>query len=167
MAKKPFDPILNIKNEMKNADMRNFKFYSELDDERKKRMGSPFPIMRWMSNVRTYDPRVLEYYLVSVNEIANVGFWELYKHPELQWQLIAACGLGKPMIHDWISAPKRQMSGKIDQLLLKLNPNMNKMEVDCVKRKLTKDSLKKICRGFGYTDTETKPYLDEFKKIKM
>lgn len=162
MAKKPFHPILNIKNELANADKRNFNFFRDLVPEDQKRL-VPYPILRWMSITQRNDPGFSEYYITAVNDIANVGFWDLYKHPSLQWQLIAACGLGRPTSHGWISGPKRGASSKIEKLIETLKPEYNRQEVSLAARNITKEELYNLCRSFGWEEEEIKPYLKELK----
>lgn len=172
MAKKPvkeekvFDPVLNIKNEMANADKRNFRFYQDLTDDQKKKMGGLYPILRWMSILQRNDPGYSEFYITTVNDIANVRFWDLSSHPDLQWKLIACCGVGATMAHGWISAPRKTSSNKLDKLILELYPSLNNQELHLVKIKLTKDSLGQLCRDLGWLDSEIKPYFDELKKFQ-
>lgn len=163
---KPFDPVLNIKNEMTNADRRNFRFYQDLNEDQKKKMGGLYPIMRWMSILQRNDPGFSEFYITTVNDIANVGFWDLSNHIDLQWKLIAACGVGTPMSHGWIAAPRRTSTNKLDKLILEVSPSLNNQELYLVKSKLTKDSLGRLCRDLGWLDSEIKPYLDELKKFQ-
>lgn len=160
------DPVLNITNELANADRRNFRFYQDLTEEQKKKMGSPYPILRWMSITERNSPGFTEFYITTVNDIANVGFWELYKHPDLQWKLIACCGIGSPQRHGWIKGPSRQTTNKLDKLIIEYYPTLNNQEIHLAKSKFTRETLKNFCKDLGWDDKEIKPYLEELKKFK-
>lgn len=159
----PQDDPLNIWNELAQADKRNIKFYAELTDEQKKKIGL-FPIMRWMSSVNASSV-VQGYYIEACNDI-NKNWFELGNHPELQWMLLATVGTGTSFRHNWIPNVKRNNSNKLDKLLYEYMPYLNKQELEIVKSRLTADSLKDICKKYGMEDKEIKGYLDEFKKIK-
>lgn len=157
------DPKLSIWNELKEADTRNLKFYDSLTPEQKKKVGL-FPILRWMSGIKGNNPELQEYYIETVNR-ANMGYFDLGGHPELQWMLIAASGLGASVKHDWIPNAKRSTTNKLDKLLYDYMPYLNDDELRIVKSRLTSDKLKEICRKYGMVDSEIKGYIDEFKKI--
>lgn len=163
---KPVDPVLNITNEMANADRRNIRFYQDLTAEQKKKMGGMYPILRWMSILYNNDPALCEFYVTTVNDFANVGFWDLGKHPDLQWKLISRAGVGMPVKHSWISASSKTNSNKLDNLILEENPSLSNQELYIVKSKLTKDALGQHCRDLGWLDNEIKPYYEELKKFK-
>ena len=147
------------------ADRRRFDFYDGLNEDQKKGF-HPLIVMRYMSAVNSNAGRkTVEDHIRDVNEQVNVGFWDLGKHPELLWKLIAISGSGRNQKHEWISGPKKKTTNKIDNLILSLYPNLNSLELDIAKSKLTRESLKQLCKDFGMLDDEIKPYLEEFKKF--
>ena len=148
------------------ADRRRLDFYDGLTEEQKKGL-VPLIVMRFMSAINSNAGRkTVEDQLRNVNEQVNVGFWDLGKHPELLWKLIAISGSGRNQKHEWIkSSNKKSSTNKIDNLILSLYPNLNSLELNIAKSKLTKESLKQLCKDFGMPDDEIKPYLDEFKKF--
>jgi hypothetical protein len=100
-----------------------------------------------------------------VNDYVNADFWEIQKHPELVWKLMCVCGSGIKQNHVWI--PKqgsKRKSSKIEQFILQCNPSFNDMELDMVKKRLTKETLKELAEDAGCTDEELKELLAEFKK---
>lgn len=146
------------------ADERNFDYYEKLSIEEKKQVAL-YPLMRGFSIVDA-SPEIQEYYLIMTNNIANKGFWNLSKYPELQWKLISSCGIGFKQKHKWISAGKRaSKTPNIDELLFKVNPKMNNEELEIVKSKLTKEYLIELTRNYGISDKDGKVYIEEFKKI--
>lgn len=165
MAKNDQKNKLIIWEVCSEADRRNIDFYDRLDDEQKKSLAM-YPFMRWMSSVDTRDSFMQEYYIQMVNSV-NIGFWDLSAYPEVQWKLLANCGIGTKQKHSWISRTKgTSRTPKIDDLLFEMYPSANYEEIEIVKSKLTKDGLKDICRRSGLQDAETKKYLEEYKKIK-
>jgi hypothetical protein len=46
-----------------------------------------------------------DWYVMAVNQRANVRFFEMYEHPELQWKLLAANGIGQTARHNWVKGP--------------------------------------------------------------
>lgn len=158
------DPKLNIFNELKELDTRNTKFYKELTPEQKKKIGM-YPIIRWASGVKSSNTKVQEFYIESMNE-ANKLFFDLAKHPELQWMLLASCGLGASVRHEWIPTIKKTNTNKLDKLLFDCMPYLNHDELSIVKKKITVDDIKDICKQYGMLDSEIKEYVNEVKKIK-
>ena len=158
--KKP--QALDIFAVLAEVDARNFGYYASLTEEQRKSV-APYVIMRWMSSVSN-NSTLKEYYLTTVNDIVNVGFWDLAKHPELQWMLLAVCGSGVKVRHQWVPFGKKEATTKVDKLLLSLHPSLNDLELEIVKSKLTLDSVRDLCRGLGMPDDEIKSYTENFKK---
>lgn len=100
---------LSIGNEMRQLDTKNRNFYDELTpDERKK--FSTFLMLRWGSAVEGAQ-ELQEYYVQSCNHYLNKHFFDLSKHPKLQWLCATAMSpdMGA-MRHNWI-APKKKEAG--------------------------------------------------------
>ena len=97
---------LSIANEMTQFDRKNRKFYDELTDEERKKF-SNYLMIRWGSSVQG-STELQQYYLLSCNENLNKHFFDLAKHPELQWlsATTVSPGMGN-FRHDWIKQKKR------------------------------------------------------------
>jgi hypothetical protein len=160
----PKKPSLDIKDEMYHADRKNYDWLSAQDPELQKSF-SPLVAMKWLS-VTTDQPRgIAEYYLMMTNAIVNVGFWDLAKHPDLQWRLMCATGCGTPQRHGWIAlSHKRKTVNKLDAFLLTLHPQLNDDELLLLKSKFTRESFKQLLLDTGMTDADMKPLMDDFKK---
>jgi hypothetical protein len=157
-------PVLDIKDEMYAADMQRFSFYQDITDEQRKAF-SPLPAMKWLSVVDD-GSKMAEYYICITNEVVNIGFWEISKHPELQWKLMAAVGTGTTYRHGWIPMAKsRKKSNKLDQFFLEHHPGLNSMELKIIKSQYTLDSFKQLLRDMAMLDSDSKPLIDEFKKF--
>lgn len=134
-------------------------FYGNLTEEQQKEI-SPVVLMRWMSLV---DNEI--YHTIMTNELVNIDFWDLVKHPELQWKLLALVGDGKKPIHKWV--PKTTSSSKtekLDKILLKLNSGLNKQELDIIKKRHNNESLTFFLKSLGMDDNQIKEIITEFKK---
>lgn len=160
-AKKP--PVLDIKEEMRAADLQRFSFYQDITDEQRKAF-SPLIAMKWLSTVSD-NSGLAEYYICMTNELVNIGFWDLTKHPELQWKLMAAAGSGSAQYHGWIPMAKSKRTGsKLDKFFLERHPGLNSDELALMKRNMTMDSFKQLLRDLAYLDADAKPLIEEFKK---
>lgn len=170
IAKKDVKPVkkrefsLDIWTVLRNADTNNLLYYESLTVEEKKAL-QPFVLMRWLSAVSNDNP-FAEHYIVAVNDIVNVGFFELAKYPDLQWKLLAVCGSGKSQSHAWIKGPERITTNKLDNLILRLNPSLNDLELSLAKNKFTKDGITQLCRDFAMDNSEIRPIVEEFKKYQ-
>jgi len=101
---------LNIGNEMRQLDLKNRNFYDELTPEEKKKF-STFLMIRWGSAIEGRR-EMQEYYVQSTNYCLNKHFFDLNKHPKLQWLMatVISPGMGTPR-HNWI-APKKKVAGE-------------------------------------------------------
>lgn len=150
MARKPAK--IPLKDMLGAIDRNDFDFYSRLDDEQRKAF-SPWLAMRYASSasgVAAY------HYLLMVNDIVNVDFSLLKKHPELQWKLLAVCGMGSNQFHPYIAPGKKKKKNKIEKLLHERYPTLNADELELLIRINDTESLKELARDNGYDDKEIK-----------
>ena len=151
---------------LRAIDSCDFDFYSRLDAEQKKEF-SAWTTMRWASSSRDFP----EHYLLMVNDIVNKDFNLLTgsaddpktQHPELQWKLIATCGIGRVQqkwrnrqpSHPWIPPPKKP-SSKIGDFLHRQYPTLNYKELKLLEELNTKDDLKQLAKDTGMSDKDIK-----------
>jgi hypothetical protein len=76
---------LSIANEMKMFDRKVRSFYDDLTAEEKKKF-SNYLMIRWGSAVEG-SVDLQKFYIISTNQRLNRKFFELSKHPKLQWLL--------------------------------------------------------------------------------
>ena len=100
---------LHISNEMAALDNKDKGWYDDLTPEEKKKF-SNFLMIRWSSAVAG-DRELQEYYVQSCNHYMNKHFFDINKHPKLQWLCATAVspGMGTHR-HNWI-APKKKDKG--------------------------------------------------------
>ena len=132
---------LNIANEMRVFDRKDREFYDNLtEDERKK--FSNYLMIRWGSSVEG-SRDLQEFYVISCNERFNKHFFDLNRHPRLQWLLATTVspGLGTHR-HTWI-APKKKEAGASAKRkrLQEIFPNYKDDEIDVMMQIVTNKEL--------------------------
>ena len=119
---------LPIEQVMAAVDLRNGDYYSKLGPEELKSL-STYMAQRWSSQVQgTRD--IQEYYLVTVNELCNLDYVATKsEHDELRWRVLALCGLGQKMRHEFIP-PKGAKKDKLTAWLLDQFPALRDDEIE-------------------------------------
>jgi len=140
---------LNIQNEMRCLDSKVRDFYDSLTEEERKKF-SNYLMIRWGSSV-VGASELQEYYLIATNERLNKHFFELSRHPKLQWLLATTVspGMGNHR-HQWI-APKKKEKGdnEIKKALMDLYPTMKSDEINMLSKMITKKELKELMKDLG------------------
>ena len=143
---------LNIANEMREFDLKNRDFYSDLTDEEKKKF-SNFLMIRWGSSVQG-SRDLQEFYLISTNERLNKHFFAINRHPQLQWLCASSVspGMGTHR-HQWISPKKKDENlaneGTKKKQLLTLFPNLKNSDIDVLSKLLTQKEIDAHLRELG------------------
>lgn len=140
---------LNIQNEMLQFDRKNRDFYDELTPEEKKKF-SNYLMIRWGSSVQG-DTELQGYYIQSCNHYFNKRFFDINRHPKLQWLCATAVspGLGTQR-HQWI-APKKKEPGAsgIRKQLIELYPHMKDDEIEVMSKINTKKDIDTYLKDLG------------------
>lgn len=140
---------LNIVNEMRQLDRKNRNFYSELTDEERKKF-SNYLMIRWASCVEG-SRDLQEFYLIATNERLNKHFFNISRHPELQWLCASTISpdMGTPR-HNWI-APKKKLTGagSVKKQLAELFPTYKQDEIALLAAMTTKKELDQHIRDHG------------------
>jgi hypothetical protein len=159
-AKKEYK--LNIFEALKQADLQNFSWYSQLDDSEKKGF-TPLIFMRWMTCVE--DRNLQPFYLQMINQYANTEFWEFSRHPELLWKLMCICGSGTPQKRKYIPAKPGRRTKKLDSFILSISPSLSNIELDMVVSRMNEEKLTNIAQNAGLEDEQIKELLIELKNV--
>lgn len=154
------DKKLDIFTVLENADLKNYGFYSDLEPELQKQF-SPLVVMRWLSSASDSSP-YCDYMLQMTNEFINVDFWSLQKHPEMQWKLMALCGAGKKLRHNWIPMVKRRKLSKVGEFMAQWFPSANDMEIELLIKRTSRDEFEQFVKDAGYSDEALRNTLIEF-----
>lgn len=150
---------LNINNEMRQFDLKNRGFYDELTDEERKKF-SNFLMLRWGSAVNHSNRDLQEYYVISTNQNMNRNFFDLGKHPKLQW-LLATCvspNMGAHK-HEWIAFKGKASKNKRANFLGTLYPTMKMSDLELMANEMTDDDVKLLLRDLGWEDKKIKEAL--------
>ena len=153
--KKPVKHKLDIFETLAAIDRHDTDYLSKQPEESRKGFASPV-VLRWASAAQ--GP-ARDWYLLAVNERANIHHYEMHQHPDLQYRLLASCGLGKKERHDWIATSKSGEKAKRD-FVLRYYPEANALEISIILQHLAEgDNLAEFLNGTGLQN-------DEIKKIK-
>lgn len=150
---------LNIANEMRMFDSKDRTFYRKLSDEERKKF-STFLMIRWGSSVQG-SAELQQYYLLACNENLNKHFFELSRHPELQWLLATTVSPGMGTFrHDWIKSKKRESSNsRAVKFLRQIYPVYSEDELELLAQINTAADLKQLAREHGWDDKRIKSEL--------
>jgi hypothetical protein len=140
---------LNIANEMRQLDCKNRDFWDDLTAEEKKKF-SNYLMIRWGSAVDG-SRELQEYYVQSCNHYLNKHFFDLGRHPKLQWLCATAMSpnLGTPR-HPWIAPKKKEagLSGK-RRALQEIFPHYKDDEIDVMAEITTQKEIDAYNREAG------------------
>ena len=140
---------LNIANEMSCLDCKDREFYSSLTDEERKKF-STYLMIRWSSAIQG-SAELQEYYLQSCNHYLNRHFFNIGRHPKLQWLCATAVspGLGTQR-HQWI-APKKKEAGVsgVRKQIAELFPHLKDDEVELMSEINTKKDIDAYLKQLG------------------
>ena len=147
---------LNIKEELRAIDAKDRVWYDSLTEEEKSKLGI-WLLMRYTSNAS--DANFTEHYLEWTNEVVNVHFNKLRKHPQLQFQLLQLVGLGKPTFHPWLAPGKRGTDTKLFKFIKENYPHFNDEEVELFISQHTSDEMVSLLEEFGLDKKQIKDIM--------
>jgi hypothetical protein len=140
---------LSIQNEMTQFDRKNREFYDELTVEERKKF-SNFLMIRWGSSIQG-SAELQNYYLQSSNHYVNKRFFDINRHPKLQWLCATAVspGLGTQR-HQWIAPKKKEAgAGSIKKQIAELFPHLKDDEVELMAKINTKKDIDAYLKQLG------------------
>jgi hypothetical protein len=151
---------LSINNEMAQLDTKNRGFYDELTEEERKKFAT-YLMLRYAASVEG-NADLQEWYLRATNERVNLNFFELGKHPKLQWLLCTTVSpdMGRQR-HYWQASKKKEGTGnsKSIKFLTKLYPHMKQDEIGLLAELNDVKELKALAKSMGMPDNEIKKEL--------
>jgi hypothetical protein len=140
---------LNIANEMRMFDRKVRSFYNDLTAEEKKKF-SNYLMIRWGSSVDG-SRELQEFYVIATNERLNKHFFDLSRHPKLQWLLATTVSpdIGTPR-HPWIAPRKKEagLSAK-RKALMEIFPHYKDDEIDVMAEITTQKEIDAYNREAG------------------
>ena len=149
---------LEIKYEMQAFDRKDRSYYDNFTDEDRKKF-STYLMLKYGANV-SGNKDMQAYYLMATNERVNKHFFELGRHPKLQW---LCCTSVSPAMgsqfHYWLNAKKKEGDNKSQKFLAKLYPNLKTDEIDLLAKINDKRELADMARRLGFDDKSIKTEL--------
>ena len=149
---------LEIKYEMQAFDRKDRSYYDNFTDEDRKKF-STYLMLKYGANV-SGNKDMQAYYLMATNERVNKHFFELGRHPKLQW---LCCTSVSPAMgsqfHYWLNAKKKEGDNKSQKFLAKLYPNLKTDEIDLLAKINDKRELADLARSLGFDDKSIKTEL--------
>ena len=140
---------LSIANEMTQFDRKNREFYDELTDEERRKF-SNYLMIRWGSALQG-SRELQEFYVIATNQRLNKRFFDINRHPRLQWLMSTTVspGLGTQR-HVWI-APKKREAGVtgIRKQLVELYPHLKDDEIELMAKTNTKKDIDAYVKQLG------------------
>jgi hypothetical protein len=150
---------LSINNEMAQLDTKNRAFYDELNEEERKKFAT-YLMLRYAASVEG-GPDIQEWYLRVTNERVNANFFDLGKHPKLQWLLCTTVSpaMGRQR-HYWQASKKKEGSNsKALKFLTKLYPHLRTDELELLAELNDTKELKALAKTMGMSDSDIKKDL--------
>lgn len=149
---------LDIKYEMQAFDRKDRAYYDNFTDEDRKKF-STFLMLKYGANVGG-SAELQSYYLMATNDRVNKNFFELGKHPKLQW---LACTTVSPEMgyqyHYWLKAKPKDGDNKAIKFITKHFPNLRQNEIELLAKINDKRDLADMARKLGYDDKSIKSEL--------
>lgn len=140
---------LNIANEMRVFDQKDRTFYDNLTDEERKKF-STYLMIRWGSSVQG-SRDLQEFYVIATNERLNKHFFNIGKHPKLQWLMATTVSpdLGA-FRHQWIAPKKKEPgAGSLKKQLAELFPHYKDDEIELLAAITNKKELDAYIKQHG------------------
>ena len=151
---------LGINNEMAQLDTKNREFYDELNEEERKKF-SPYLMLRYAASVEG-SADFQEWYLRATNERVNQHFFDLSRHPKLQWMLCTSVspGMGRQR-HYWQGSKKKEggSNAKVVKFIIKHFPWMKQDEIELLAEINTEKEIKLWAKEMGLSDADIKKDL--------
>jgi len=149
---------LDIKYEMQAFDRKDRAYYDNFTDEDRKKF-STFLMLKYGANV-SGSADLQAYYLMAVNERVNKNFFELNKHPKLQWLTCTSVspGMGQ-QFHYWLKTAKKETDNKAIKFLTALYPHLKTDEIKLLAEINDKRDLIDLARELGWDDKRIKSEL--------
>lgn len=140
---------------MAQLDLKNRAFYDELTDEERKKF-STYLMLRWGSAVGG-EPILQQYYLQAMNERVNKRFFDLGKHPKLQWLLVTTVSpnMGKHR-HEWMAFSARKSKNRRADIIAKLYPEYKLDDCELMAASIPDNEFKSMLVELGWNDKEIK-----------
>ena len=140
---------LNIGYEMRMFDRKVRSFYDDLTPEERKKF-SNYLMIRWGSAVEG-SRELQEFYLIATNERLNKYFFDVNRHPKLQWLMSTSVSpdIGTHR-HSWIPPKKKEACASAKRKALqKIFPHYKDDEIDVMMAISTQKEIDQYIKDSG------------------
>jgi len=136
---------------MRAFDSKNRQFYDNLNQEERRKF-SVFLMMKYGANVDS-NRDLQEWYLRVHNERVNTNFFDIGRHPKLQWLLCTTVSpdMGSQK-HYWLSTKKKETDNRSKKFLELLHPELNEQEISLLDAMTDRDQLREYAQKLGWDD---------------
>lgn len=142
-------------------DRHDYEFLERQPEDARKGFSPPV-VLRFASAAKGQYTDLM---LLMVNGRANLDFYDLGAHPELQWRLLASCGLGVGMRHEWIAMPTSARSkGTVHGFLWGYWPDASESEITFLLNQFTRETFIDFTKECGLHPADEKAALDAYDK---
>ena len=151
--------MLSTKNRMRAVDLKDRDYYDRLNDQDRPKF-SAYLNMRSTANVEG-SADIQEWYLRAHNERVNINFFDLSRHPKLQWLL---CTTVSPELgvqrHYWLNPKSRDNSSdRLIKFFSELYPEYNQQELELMVKLNSLNQIKDFARALGWDERRIKDEL--------
>lgn len=147
---------LNIRNEMAMFDRKDRKFYESLTDEERKKF-STYLMLKWGSAVQGHFD-LEAYYLRATNENLNINFFDLNRHPKLQWLLCTTVSPGMGVQRHYYPGSTTKTSNPTLKFLKMINPADKEEDLKLLIELNDQRYFEDMARQHGWSEDEIKKH---------
>ncbi len=147
---------LEIKYEMMAFDRKDREYYDNFTDDDRKKF-STYLMLRYGASVQG-NTDLQAYYLLATNERLNKYFFDLGKHPKLQWLLCTTVSPGLGTQHHYWQKTKSKEKNKIEKLLSEWYPHLKDDEIELMAQINDKSTIEHMARERGISDKDIKSF---------
>jgi hypothetical protein len=126
---------------------------------------APPVAMRWTATLAK-DGDEAAYMLWVVNEHVNLHLYDLHKHPDLIFRLLATCGVGSQQKHVWLAPPTRlSKANAAATLVASVFPEASDAEISLLLDQFDRTSFGEFVKGCGVQEKDAKEVMNAYDKL--
>lgn len=145
-------------------DRRDFNWLNQQPEDVRKEFAA-LTAMRFTATYATDSDRSAEA-LWLVNERVNHHLFDLSRHPDLLFRLLASCGTGRSARREWLSLPPRRSdNNKAIELLRQQHPLANNRDIAVLLSQYTRQSFAELVADCGLKDKEPEEIMKAYDAI--
>lgn len=148
---------LDIRTEMAAFDRKDRDFYDSLSADELKKF-STYLMLRWGSSVQG-SSELQAYYLRATNENLNINFFDLSRHPKLQWLLCTTVSPGMGIQRHYFSKPTSKKSNPCLKFLKLIRPADKLQDLELLVQLNDQQYFENLARKYGWNEDEIRKFF--------